>query len=78
MRLHPEIPARKALKEYVRKMKRPQGRPKTTWMQTVRQNLVRIGIKLDLSKEAQTWNRLSDLTHGRKNWRGIVKRVVQY
>ena len=58
--------------------KRPQGRPKTTWMQTVRQDLTSIGIKLDLSKEAQTLKRLSDLTHDRKNWRGIVRRVVQY
>ena len=78
MRLHPETPARKALKEYLRKVKRPQGRPKTTWMQTVRQDLTSIGIKLDLSKEAQTLKRLSDLTHDRKNWRGIVRRVVQY
>ena len=74
MRLHPETPARKALKEYLRKVKRPQGRPKMTWMQTVRQDLASIEIKLDLSKEAQTLKRLSDLT----NWRGIVRRVVQY
>ena len=78
MRLHPEIPARKALKEYLRKVKRPRGRPKTTWMQTVRQDLASIGIKLDLSREEQTLNRLSDLTRDRKNWRGIVRRVVQY
>ena len=60
MRLHSETPARKALKEYLRKVKWPQGRPKTTWMQTVRQDLASIGIKLDLSREAQTLNRLSD------------------
>ena len=78
MRLHPEAPARKALQEYLRKVKRPQGRPKTTWMQTVRQDLARIGITLDLSKEAQTLSRLSELTQDRENWRGIVKRVMQY
>ena len=78
MRLHPETPARKALKEYLRKVKRPQGRPKTTWMQTVRQDLTSIGIKLDLSKEEQTLKGLSDLTHDRKNWGGIVRRAVQY
>ena len=37
--------------------------------------MVKIGIKLDLSKESQTLNRLSELTQERKNWRGIVKRV---
>ena len=78
MRLHPETPARKALKEYLKKVKRPQVRPKMTWMQTVRQDLASIGIKLDLSKEAKILNKLSDLTRGRKNWLGNVRRVVQY
>ena len=78
MRLHPETPARKALKEYLRKVEQLQGRPKMTWMQTVRQDLASIEIKLDLSKEAQTLKRLSHLTHDRKNCRGIVRGVVQY
>ena len=78
MRLHPETPARKTLKEYLRKVKRPQGRTKMTWVQTVRQDLASIGIKLDLSKEAQTLNRLYELTQNRKNWCGIGRRVVQY
>ena len=47
-------------------------------MQTVMQDLASIGIKLDLSKEAKTLNKLSDLTRDRKNWRGIVRRVVQH
>ena len=74
----PETPARKALEEYLRKAKRPQGRPKTTWMQTKRKDLNSIGIKLDLSKATKTLDRLLELTHNRKNWRSIVKRVVQY
>ena len=78
MRLHPETPARKALGEYLREVKRPRGRPKTTWMQTIRQDLNTIGIKLDLSKATKTLNRLLELTQDRKNWRSIVKRVVQY
>ena len=64
--------------EYLRKVKRSPGRPKTTWMQTVRHDLAKIGIKLDLSKEAQTLNRQSELKRDRKNWRGIVRRAVQY
>ena len=47
-------------------------------MKTVRQDLASIGIKLDLSKEAQTFKRLSDLIHDRKDYRGIVRRIVQY
>ena len=78
MHLLSEPPARKALKEYLRKAKRPQGRPKTTWMQTVRHGLASIGIKLDISKEAQTLNKFSELTQDRENWCGIVRHVVQY
>ena len=50
----------------------------TTWMQTIRQDLNSIGIKLDLSKATKTLNRLLELTHDRKTWRSSVKRVVQY
>ena len=78
MRLHPETPARKALKEHLREVKWPQGRPKTTWMQTVRQDLPNVGIELDLSRGAQTLDALSRLTHDRQNWYGIARRVVQY
>ena len=78
MLLQPETPARKALKEDLRNVKRPQGRPKTTWMQTVRQDLGSLGIELGLSRGAQTLDTLSRLTHDRKNWRGIVRRVVQH
>ena len=55
-----------------------QGRPKTTWMQTIRQDLKCIEIKLDLSKATKTLNRLLELMHNRRNWRSIAKRVVQY
>ena len=60
------------------KVERPQGRPKTTLMLTVRQHLASIGIKLHLSKEAQTLNVLSQLTQDRKNWHGTVRCVMQY
>ena len=78
MRLHPETQAWKTLKEYLKKVKRPQGSPTTTLMQTVRQDLASIGIKLDRSKESQILNKLSELTQDRKNWRDIVRCVVQY
>ncbi len=62
MQLHPETSARKAPEEYLRKVKRPQRRPKTTWMQTVRQDLATIDIKLDLPEGTQTVNKLVELT----------------
>ena len=69
MRLHAEAPARKSLEVYLRKVKRPQGRLKTT----LGQDLTKLGIKLDLSKEAQTLKNLPELRQDRKNWRGIVR-----
>ena len=77
IRLPPETPARNAFEEYLRKVKRPQGRPKTTWMQTIRQDLSKIGIKLDLSNARKTLNKLVELTQNRTDWSNIVKRVVQ-
>ena len=77
MRLHRETPARKAFEEYLREIKRPQGRPQTTWMQTIRQDLSKIGIKLDLSNGTKTLNKLADLTQNRTDWSNIVKHVVQ-
>ena len=67
MQLHPETPARKAFEECLKKGKKPRGRPKTTWMQTIRQDLNSIGIKFDLSKATKTLNRLLELMHNRKN-----------
>ena len=77
MRLHPETPARNVFEDYLRKVKRPQGRPKTTWMQMIRQDLSKIGIKLDLSNATKTLNKLVELTQNRTDWSNIVKCVVQ-
>ena len=73
MRLHLETPARNAFEEYLRKVRRPQGRPKTTWVQTIRHNLSKIRIKLDLSSATKTLNKLVELTQNRTDWSNIVK-----
>ena len=46
MRLHPGTEAKKAFEEDLRKVKRPQGRPKAKWMQTIRKDLSKIGVDL--------------------------------
>ena len=66
MRLHTDTPARKSFQEYLRKVKRPQGSPKTTWMQTIRQDLACIGIKLVLLNVAKTLNSRSGSRPGLK------------
>ena len=44
-RLADNTPARQALKEELRPVKKPQGRPTTTWLKLVRNNLIDAGIQ---------------------------------
>ena len=76
MRLHPDTPARQSLTEYLRKVKRPKGRPQYTWMEQIRRDLATIEIKLDYTNPTQTIDQLRDLAQDRDAWRSIVKRVV--
>ena len=67
----------KSFEEYVRKVIRPQGRPKTTLMQIIRQGLSKIRINLDLSSATKTLRKRLELTQSRSNWSSTVKCVVQ-
>ena len=75
MRLHPRTPARLALVEYLRKVKRPKGRPQRTWMELIKHDLKRIVI-LDYNKPNKTIEQLTQMAHDRNYWRLIVRRVV--
>ena len=44
-RLDDNTPARQALKEALRSVNKPQGRPKITWLKLVRNNLMDAGIQ---------------------------------
>ena len=75
MRLHPEIPARLALAEYLRKVKQPKGRPQRTWMELIKHDMKAIVI-LDYNKPNKTIEQLTQMAYDRKYWRNIVRRVV--
>ena len=75
MRLHPETPARLALAEYLRKVKRPKGRPQRTWTELIKHDLKAI-ILLDYNKPNKTIEQLTQMAHDRNYWRNIVRRVV--
>ena len=72
---HPETPARLALVEYLRKVKRPKGRPQRTWMELIKHDLKTIVI-LDYNKPNKTIEQLTQIAHDRNYWRNIVRRVV--
>ena len=74
MRLNPETPARLALVEYLRKVKRPKGRPQRTWMELIKHDLK--AIVLNYNKANKTIEQLTQMAHGRNYWRNIVRRVV--
>ena len=71
MRLHPEIPARLALVEYLRKVKRPKGRPQRTWLELIKHDLKAINVIIDYNKPNQTIEQVTHMAHDRNYWRNI-------
>ena len=72
--IHPETPARVALVEFLRKVKRPKGRPQCTWMELIKH--AKTIVILDYSKSNKTIEQLTQMAHDRNYWRNIVRRVV--
>ena len=76
MRLHPETPARRALAEFLRPVKRPQGRPTKTWFECVKNDLKEMDITIKDKKPHEVINILENHTHNRGGWRGKVMCAV--
>ena len=72
--IHPETPARVALVEFLRKVKRPKGRPQCAWMALIKH--AKTIVILDYSKPNKTIEQLIQMAHDRNYWRNIVRRVV--
>ena len=65
--IHTYIPAKIALSYATQKYQRPQGRPKTTWIEiTTKQR------KEDLNL---SWNQACDLAKDREIWKNILKKL---
>ena len=63
LRLDERTPARQALDEFIRKTKRPRGKPKLTWLKTVEKDL---NTTFDLDY-------LTTLASDRVAWRDLVR-----
>ena len=70
LRLSDEAPAKQALTEFLRKSKRPPGRPKTTWLSQIKQELSPLGIDPD------DLNHVTSLANDREAWRATVQRAM--
>ena len=75
MRLHPETPIRAALREAFTPCKNKPGRPKNTWLHTIKADLQRININLRL-QDPDSENTLIELTRDRANWKNTVKAML--
>ena len=67
IRLPNETPAKIALSYATQKYKRPQGRPKTTWIEITTKQL-----KEDLNL---SWNQACDLAKDREIWKNMLKKL---
>ena len=76
MRLHPETPARQALVEFLRPVRRPQGRPIKTWFECVRNDLKDMNIDIKNKKAEEVIRILEYHTHIRERWRFEVMCAV--
>ena len=70
LRLDPNTPARKALDEFFRPVRRDPGRPPTTWWAVITKDLKKLGIPSNITE-------LSALAADRGRWRRLTARCVQ-
>ena len=75
MRLPEETPALKSLAEALNPSKQKIGRPKTTWLMMIRNDIKPI-ITIDLKNKDSTLRTLLDLTSDRQAWRRNVKNLL--
>ena len=68
MRLPEETPARIALQEALKPVRRPAGRPKQTWIATINQDLKNLNPDLQLGT-----SQLEEDTADRKKWNALVR-----
>ena len=73
MRLDPEVPARKALTEALKPSKRKRGRPMTTWISKMEQDIS--NLELDITQNNESIQQLNDICGDRDAWRD---RLAEY
>ena len=65
MRLPVDTPARLALKERLRSVQNKKGRPKNTWVKTIKKDLEVANINIDLNNNLETISILEEITKDR-------------
>ncbi len=81
MRLHPDTPARKSLKEFLRPVPRPVGRPPKTYIETINKDITKIaqnlGYEIDIKKQwKETLTLLESICSDRDSWRRQIENLM--
>lgn len=76
LRLPSETPARQALNHYIKPVKKPRKRPKTTWLPTVLTDIKKYS-DIALNQNITTnINRLEILCSNRKAWKDVISSII--
>ena len=75
MRLNSDTPARKALDEALVPQTRKRGKPKTIWLNTIKKDLEKRNIKIDLSNPIETIKTLTDTASDRHAYRTLISKL---
>ena len=72
LRLPAETPARQSLKEALTPVKRPRGKPKTTWVHLNKRELEELEVVFDLANI----DKVTELANDRMFWNGLIPRAM--
>ena len=76
LRLPSETPARQALNHFIKPVKKPDGRPNTTWLPTVLKDIKKYS-DIPLNQNSITnINRLENLCSDRKAWKDVISSII--
>ena len=78
MRLEDDTPAKQALQEFLRPVKKPRGRPTTTWLKKISSDLSETNIQLNPQNATpqQIFENLKTKTSDRNQWRKQIRVVM--
>ena len=72
LRLDDETPAKKALKEYFRKVKKRRGKRKTTWIDIIKKDFQH----LNFTDESKLLQHLGTLSGNRRLWKSLIQHIM--
>ena len=78
MRLEDDTPAKQALQEFLRPVKKRRGRPTTTWLKKISSDLSETNIQLNPQNATpqQIFENLKTKTSDRNQWRKQIRVVM--